>query len=125
MTPSADEGRKIAEKGAATIRNVMDKGEEVADQARRASEENYLIANESLRQFNLKFLERGGGSLLHVPLALSLTMLLNIFDVLIIEQGEVGPSFFVRTKELVELGVKSLGIAVFGSINEQRHQPRC
>jgi hypothetical protein len=123
MTPSADEGRKIAEKGAATIRNVMDKGEEVADQARRASEENYLIANESLRQ--LKFLERGGGSLLHVPLALSLTMLLNIFDVLIIEQGEVGPSFFVRTKELVELGVKSLGIAVFGSINEQRHQPRC
>jgi hypothetical protein len=66
-----------------------------------------------------------GGSLLHVPLALSLTMLLNIFDVLIIEHGEVGPSFFVRTKELVELGVKSLGIAVFGSINEQRHQPRC
>jgi hypothetical protein len=57
MTPSADEGRKIAEKGAATIRNVMDKGEEVADQARRASEENYLIANEALRQFNLKFLE--------------------------------------------------------------------
>ena len=103
----------------------MDKGEEVADQARRASEENYLIANEALRQFNLKFLERGGGSLLHVPLALSLTMLLNIFDVLIIEHGEVGPSFFVRTKELVELGVKSLGIAVFGSINEQRHQPRC
>jgi hypothetical protein len=49
MTPSADEGRKIAEKGAATIRNVMDKGEEVADQARRASEENYLIANEALR----------------------------------------------------------------------------
>ena len=31
MTPSADEQRKIAEKGAATIRNVMDKGEEVAD----------------------------------------------------------------------------------------------
>jgi hypothetical protein len=57
MTPSADEGRKIAEKGAATIRNVMDKGEEVADQTRRASEENYLIANEALRQFNLKFLE--------------------------------------------------------------------
>jgi hypothetical protein len=84
-----------------------------------------LIANEALRQFNLKFLERGGGSLLHVPLALPLAMLLNIFDVLIIEQGEVGPSFFVRTKELVELGVKSLGIAVFGSINEQRHQPRC
>ena len=49
MTPSADEERKIAEKGAATIRNVMDKGEEVADQARRASEENYLIANEALR----------------------------------------------------------------------------
>jgi hypothetical protein len=46
-------------------------------------------------QFNLKFLEQGGGSLLHVPLALSLTMLLNIFDVLIIEHGEVGPSFFV------------------------------
>jgi hypothetical protein len=43
-------------------------------------------------QFNLKFLERGGGSLLHVPLALPLAMLLNIFDVLIIEQGEVGPS---------------------------------
>ena len=61
-------------------------------------------------QFNLKFLERGGGSLLHVPLALSLTMLLNIFDVLIIiEHGEVGPSFFVRTKELVELGVKEPG----------------
>jgi hypothetical protein len=54
---SSDEGRKIAEKGAATIRNVVDKGEEVADQARRASEENYLIANEALRQFNLKFLE--------------------------------------------------------------------
>jgi hypothetical protein len=53
----------------------MDKGEEVADQARRASEENYLIAIEALRQFNLKFLERGGGSLpgianyrAHVPL---------------------------------------------------------
>ena len=61
-----------------------------------------------------------------MSLALSLTMLLNIFDVLIIiEHGEVGPSFFVRTKELVELGVKRLGIAVFGSINEQRHQPRC
>ena len=123
MTPSADEGRKIAEKVLPQSETSWTKARKY--QARRASEENYLIANEALRQFNLKFLERGGGSLLHVPLALSLTMLLNIFDVLIIEQGEVGPSFFVRTKELVELGVKSLGIAVFGSINEQRHQPRC
>ncbi|MFZ0503907.1 MAG: hypothetical protein WAM44_09360 [Chthoniobacterales bacterium] len=39
MSPSANEGKKIAEKGAATIRNVVDKAEEVADQARRAGEE--------------------------------------------------------------------------------------
>jgi hypothetical protein len=52
MSPS-DEGKKIAEKGAATIRNVVDKAEEVADQARRAGKENYLIAGEALRQFNL------------------------------------------------------------------------
>ena len=39
MSPSANEGKKIAEKGAATIRNVVDKAEEVADQARRAGEQ--------------------------------------------------------------------------------------
>jgi hypothetical protein len=47
MGPSADERKKIAEKGAATSRNVADKAEEVADQARRAGKENYLIAGES------------------------------------------------------------------------------
>jgi hypothetical protein len=57
MSPSADEGKKIAEKGAAAIQNVVDKAEEVADQARRAGKENYLIAGEALRQFNLKFLQ--------------------------------------------------------------------
>jgi hypothetical protein len=57
MSPSADEGKKIAEKGAATIRNVGDKAEEVADQARRAGKESYQIAGEALRQFNLKFLQ--------------------------------------------------------------------
>jgi hypothetical protein len=56
MSPS-DEGKKIAEKGAAIIRNVVDKAEEVADQTRRAGKENYLIAGEPLRQFNLKFLQ--------------------------------------------------------------------
>jgi hypothetical protein len=56
MSPSADEGKKIAEKGAAAIQNVVDKAEEVADQARRAGKENYL-AGEALRQFNLKFLQ--------------------------------------------------------------------
>ena len=35
----------------------MDKAEEVADQARRAGEENNLNASEALRQFNLKFLQ--------------------------------------------------------------------
>jgi hypothetical protein len=57
MSPSADERKKIAEKGAATIRNVADKAEEVADQARRAGKENYQIGGEALRQFNLKFLQ--------------------------------------------------------------------
>ena len=57
MSPSADEGKKIAEKGAATIRNVVDKAEEVAGKARRAGKENYLMAAEALRQFNLKFLQ--------------------------------------------------------------------
>ena len=127
MTSSADEERKIAEKGAATIRNIMDKGEEVADQARRASEENYLIANGSALASSISNSLSEAAVHFCMSLALSLTMLLNIFDVLIIiEHGEVGPSFFgMRTKELVELGVKRLGIAVFGSINEQRHQPRC
>jgi hypothetical protein len=41
----------------------------------------------------------------------------------IIERGESG--FSVDTKKLIELSVKSLGIAVLGSINEQHHQPRC
>ena len=57
MSPSANEGKKIAEKGAATVRNVVDKAEEVADQARRAGKESYQIAGEALRQFNLKFLQ--------------------------------------------------------------------
>ena len=57
MSPSADEGKKIAEKGAATIRNVGAKAEEVADQARRAGKQNYQIGGEALRQFNLKFLQ--------------------------------------------------------------------
>jgi hypothetical protein len=49
--------KRLPKRGAATIRNVVDKAEEVADQARRAGKENYLIAGEALRQFNLKFLQ--------------------------------------------------------------------
>jgi hypothetical protein len=59
------------------------------------------------------------------PLAMSLTMLLNILHVVIVERGEVGPSPALGAKELIKLGVKSLGIAMFGSVDEQRHQPRC
>jgi thioredoxin-like negative regulator of GroEL len=49
--------KRLPKRGAATIRNVVDKAEEVADQARRAGEENNLNASEALRQFNLKFLQ--------------------------------------------------------------------
>ena len=57
MSPPADDGKKIAEKGAATIRKVMDKGEEAAEQTRHATRESYVFGSQALRQFNLKFLE--------------------------------------------------------------------
>src|ERR1700740_545257 len=54
----------------------------------------------------------------------SLAVLLNILHVAIVQRGEVGPGFSVRTKEFIKLSVEGLGIAMFGSVNEQRHQPR-
>jgi hypothetical protein len=51
------EGKKAAEKSAATIRNAMNKGEEVAEETRSAAQKNYVIASEALRQFNLRLLE--------------------------------------------------------------------
>jgi hypothetical protein len=56
---------------------------------------------------------------------MAFAVLLNILQIAIIERGEVGPGFSWGTKQLIELGMKSLGISVLGSINEQRHQPCC
>jgi len=55
---------------------------------------------------------------------MALTVFLDILHVAIIEGGEIGPGFTVGTKELIELGVEGLGVAVLGSVDEQRHQPR-
>jgi hypothetical protein len=52
-------------------------------------------------------------------------VLLNILHIVIIERCEVRPRFALGPKQFIELGVKSLSIAVFGSIDEQCHQPRC
>ena len=49
----ANEGKKVFEKGTATVRSALNKGEEVADAAKYAAQESFVIANDALRQFNL------------------------------------------------------------------------
>jgi hypothetical protein len=53
----ANEGKKTFEKGTATVRSVINKGEVVAEEAKHAAEQSFIIANDALRQFNLRLIE--------------------------------------------------------------------
>jgi|ERR1700722_11002711 hypothetical protein len=53
----ANEGKKTFEKGTATVRSAINKGEVGAEEAKHAAEQSFVIANDALRQFNLRLLE--------------------------------------------------------------------
>jgi hypothetical protein len=61
----------------------------------------------------------------HIFLAVPSSARFDVLDIAFVERGEVGPSFPLRTKELIELGAESLRVLGFGSIDKQRHQPGC
>ena len=42
-----------------------------------------------------------------------------------IERGEFGAGTVMRTQKLVQFGVNSLGIAVLGALDKERHDPGC
>jgi hypothetical protein len=47
------------------------------------------------------------------------TMGFYLLRLLIIQSGEAGPGFTVRAQQLVQLGLNSLGVAVFGSLDKK------
>jgi hypothetical protein len=49
---------------------------------------------------------------------------LDLLGLLVIEVGELISCFAIRPQQLVQLGVYGLSVAVFGSLNKERHQER-
>src|SRR5262249_40311107 len=56
MSP-LNQDKKIANQGAATLRNALDNTEKVTEQATQASREGYAIATQGFRDLNLKLIE--------------------------------------------------------------------
>ena len=53
----SEQGKKVAEKSAATARDAMKKGEMAAERSVHAAQESYSTAVDAAREFNLKIIE--------------------------------------------------------------------